>query len=104
MSRKICVQFEVRNMLIMKDTLTQMGIDYEELNQNSVRIGRSYQDITIDAGKGTIKYDSASEHEVNSIKQNYQINFYKDKAIREGMQLKEERHSNGEVVLHLTRG
>jgi len=102
MSQKICVQFEVRNMMIMKDTLKSMGIDYEEINQNTVRIGRSYQDITIDGAKGTIKYDSASSHEVNNIKQNYQINFYKDKAIREGMQLKEERRANGEVALYLT--
>jgi hypothetical protein len=102
MSQKICVQFEVRNMLIMKDTLKQMGIDYEEINQNAVRIGRSYQDITIDGAKGTIKFDSASSHEVNNIKQNYMVNFYRDKAIREGNQLREERMANGEIRLHVT--
>ena len=90
-------------MLIMKDTLKNMGIDYEELNQNQVRVARSYQDITIDASKGTINYDSASEHEVNRIKQNYMTNFFRDKAIREGNQLREERLANGDIRLHVTR-
>jgi hypothetical protein len=90
-------------MLIMRDTLKQMGIDYEEINQNHVRIGRRYQNIDIDGSTGQISYDSVSQGEVDSIKQTYQINFYKDKVIREGMQLREERHANGEVILHITR-
>lgn len=101
MSRKICVQFEIRNMLIMKDTLKQMGVDYEELSQNHIRAGK-YEGIDIDSSKGTINYDSSSEGQVNSIKQNYMVNFYRDKAIREGMQLKEERTASGEIRLHVT--
>jgi hypothetical protein len=41
--------------------------------------------------------------DVSRIKQEYTVNFYKDKCIREGNQLKEERKANGEIVLNIIR-
>jgi hypothetical protein len=100
MSRKLCVQFEIRNMLIMKDTLKQMGLNYNELNQDAVEVHRGYAPISINAKSGEISYDNVDQSIVDSIKQTYTVNSYKDQAIREGMQLKEEHQANGEV--HLT--
>jgi len=100
MSRKLCIQFEIRNALIMKDTLKQMGVDYNELNADELEIRRNYNPISMNARTGQINFDSDDQHLVDDIKQNYMVNFYKDQAIREGMQLREERQANGEI--HLT--
>jgi hypothetical protein len=86
-------------MLIMKDTLKQMGIDYTELNENQIDVKTNYRATNIDALTGQISYDSSDENIVNQIKQGYTVNFYKDQAIREGMQIHEERQANGEVHL-----
>jgi hypothetical protein len=102
MSRKVCVQFEVRDMLIMKDTLAQMGIKFNEIDQERIEIQRSYHPIAINSKTGEISYDEMHGSDVNRIKQEYTVNFYKDKCIREGNQLKEERKANGEIVLHIT--
>ena len=103
MSRKVNVQFEIRSMLIMKDTLKQMGFDYTELSDSklSARVGR--YPLTIDSAKGLINYDEDDRSEVDHLKQEYMISWYRDKAIREGMQLKSERQTNGDVVLTLLR-
>jgi len=98
MSRKIEVAFEVRDMLIMKDTLKQMGIQFSEQGANGLRIATSYG-ISITGSK--ISYDDVDQRQVNEIKQQYMVNFYRDKAIKEGMQLHEERNAKGEVILTL---
>lgn len=103
MSQKICVQFDIRSILIMKDTLRQMGIAFNEVNEEKLTIQRSYMPITMDAKAGTITHDSAHTGEVNKIKQMYSINFYRDQAIKEGMQLKQETNAKGEVILYVTK-
>jgi len=103
MSRLICAQFEVRNMLIMKDTLTQMNIDYKELNKDCIQIGQYRNSIKINAASGEISYDSDQERDVNSIKQNYMVNVFRDKTIREGNRVQEEVSANGDIILHVLR-
>ena len=100
MSRKIEVQFEVREMLIMKDTLEQMGISFTE-SGNQLHVDGSYGGVTIT--DNTMTFDSVEERRVNKVKQQYMTNFYRDKAIKEGMQIHEEVNSKGEVILTLTR-
>ena len=90
-------------MAIMKDTLKQMGIEYNDLSQDEISIRRNYHNIIINSHTGNITYDEVDNKKVDNIKQNYMVSFYKDKAIREGMQLKEEVNAKGEVVLTLTR-
>ena len=99
MSRKITVQFEVREMLIMKDTLEQMGISFTE-SAGQLRIEGSYGGISIT--DSNISFDSVDQKRVNKIKQQYMTNFYRDKAIKEGMQIHEEVNAKGEVILTLT--
>lgn len=101
MSRKICVQFEIRDLLIMKDTLKQMGHDFVEKGQDIVQIQRSYHPIEFNAHTGEVSYDEMNVSEVDKIKQQYMVNFYKDRAIKEGMQIRETKLANGEIELHL---
>ncbi len=86
MSRKIVVQFEIRDMLILKDTLKQLGYnDFIEKNQDVVELRRAYHNIVFDSKTGNVSYDEVNVSEVNAIKQTYMVNFYKDQAIKEGM-------------------
>jgi hypothetical protein len=101
MSRKIIVQFEIRDMFILKETLKQMGHDFIEKSQDVVAIQRSYNDIMFNAETGKVSYDEVNVSEVNAIKQQYMVNFYKDQAIKEGMQIREQKLSNGNIELHL---
>lgn len=103
MSREIKVQFEIRSALIMRDTLEQMGINYEELQKDVFSIHERYHNTVIDCENNTIKYDDMAKKNVDKVKQNYMVNWYKDKAIREGNQIKEEVTADGEILLHVYR-
>jgi hypothetical protein len=89
-------------MIIMKDTLTQMGINYANLNDHQVQIKAQYRPIVIDSDTGTIKFDDMSKKAVNEIKQTYALNWHKDQAIREGNVYREEKLANGQIVLHVS--
>ena len=102
MSQKLCIQFEIREALIMKDTLKELGFDFTEQKQDILLIQASYP-ITVDCNVGSIKYDSANERDVNKIKQQYMVNFYRDKAIKEGMQIQQETKANGEIIINVIR-
>ena len=95
------MQFEVRDMLIMRDTLKQMGITFDQVDDECIQIGRSYHNIMINGHDGTISYDDMNSSEVNKIKQTYMVNWYKDRAIREGMQVEQETKANGEIEIRI---
>lgn len=101
MSGKICVQFEIRNALIMKDTLKEMGYNFDEQSEERFVIGSGYRSIEIDARNHKISFQDGNTTEVNKIKQAYMVNWYKDKAIREGNDVQTEVKSNGEIVLNI---
>jgi len=103
MSDEIKVLFEIRNMLIMKETLKEMGIDYNELSEHSVEIQRPYHNMVINSETGEVTLDEENKQEMDIICQKYQINWYKDRAVREGNHVREEVRSTGEIVLHVTR-
>jgi hypothetical protein len=85
----------------MKDTLKQLGYDFQEQNQEKFIIGQGYSNITIDAQNHSITYGDGQTGKVNKIKQAYMVNWYKDKAIHEGNDVQEEVKSNGEIVLNI---
>ena len=101
MSREIETLFEIRSMLILKDTLREMGIDYQELKGDILRIDRDYHDIVINGETGEISYDEENQQEINKIKQTYQTNWYKDNLIRQGNKITEEVTATGEVIIHV---
>jgi hypothetical protein len=101
MSRKICIQFEIRDILIMKDTLKQMGHDFVEKGQDIVQIQRSYHPIEFNAQTGEVSYDEMHVSEVDKIKQQYMLNFFKDRAIKEGNSVRETKLANGDIELYL---
>lgn len=102
MSREVHVQFSVKSVAIMKTALTNLGVSYTEQGDRLV-VARNYHNIVIDTAADQISYDDMDKKRVDSIKQAYSIAFYKNEAIKEGMQLREEHHANGTVTLHVTR-
>jgi len=98
MSRNVHVEFSVQNMSIMKGTLAQMNIDFRETNADQIEVAKRYHNIVFKTGQKTT-CDDMDQTFVNSIAQNYTVNAYKDRAIREGVNLREERLANGQIVL-----
>jgi hypothetical protein len=103
MSRKVNVHFEVRSMLIMKDTLKQLGHNFTETQKDILSIQMSYMPTIINGVTGQIDYDDSNTKTVDKIKQQYMANFYRDQAIKEGMQVQQEVSKTGEIILRLSR-
>lgn len=101
MSRKVVVQTEIRDMLILKDTLKQMGHNFTEVNADLVEMSRSYHNVQFNTKTGNVSFDDVQINEVNSIKQIYAVNFYKDRAIKEGNQIQEVKRASGEIEIRI---
>ena len=101
MSKEIIVNFEVRSIEIMKNTLTQMGIKYSEDKSGNLKISKRWHNIVIDSKNGGLSYDEMDKIEVDKICLQYQLNWFRDAAIREGNEIREEVMSNGEVCIHV---
>jgi len=101
MSDDIKVGFEIRSMLIMRDTLKEMGIDFTEINDQTVSIERPYHNIVINGETNEVSLDSENKPELDKILQNYQVAWYKDQLIREGNKITEEVSVNGEVIIRV---
>jgi len=101
MSEHICVQFEIRDMVILRDTLKELGYDFKNISEEVVEIQRPYHNICINGDNGTISFDNVNTKEVNKLKQTYQLNYYRDQAIKEGMNMEVTQEANGEIVLNL---
>ena len=102
MSLKIDVKFEVTNANVMRETLTEMGHKFTEQN-DIIKIQRSRYPIAIDMASGQISFDSDQKNEVNKIKQQYMINFYRDQAIQEGMNIRQEINAEGQIEIYFTK-
>ena len=100
MSRRVNVHFEVRDMLIMKETLKQMGINFNEISENVIET--SNPRIEINGDTSNMNYDSMDKKAAQNIKQEYMVEFYRDKAIREGNRLEKKVEANGEILLTLS--
>ena len=94
MSAEISVQFEVRDIEIMKNTLKEMSIDFNEVNKGILSIDRSYHNIVINGNTGDISFDEENQKEIDLITQNYQTAWYKQQLIREGVAFTEEKIDN----------
>ena len=101
MSRKICIQTEIRDQLILKVTLKEMGFDFTE-NRDVIEMHRAYHNLSINTADGSVSYDDANAGEFKKIQTQYTINFYKDKALKEGNQLVQETTSDGKIVLRIS--
>jgi len=88
-------------MAIMKKTLEQMGYSFTEAGE-TLKLSSGRYDITVDGKKGRINFDSEDRKLINTISQNYQVNFFRDQAIREGNKVTQEQMADGRIILHVS--
>ncbi len=102
MSRKVVVQFEVHSAEIMRDTLEELNIVFSENKAKTVfTIKHKYNNIEINSNTNQITHDDTGLKKVNKIKRTYAVNWYRDRAIKEGMQIREEVNAKGQIELHV---
>jgi hypothetical protein len=100
MSKEIKVSFQINSIGLMKKTLADLSISYNEVNEERLEIDRRWHPIVINYRSNEISCDDMDQAFVNNIQKNYTLNAYRDKAIREGVRLQEEVTATGEI--HLT--
>ena len=96
MSTKIVVQTEIREAAILRDTLTEMGINYNELN-NEVRLSQFSVPVIFNTETGKVNYDSDQRSIVDDITQQYAANFIRDQYLKEGTSVKTEVDAMGQI-------
>ena len=96
MSTKIVVQTEIREAAILRDTLTEMGIKYKELN-NEVQLNQFSVPVIFNTETGQINYDSDQRSLVDDVTQQYAANFIRDQYLKEGTNVKTEIDSIGQI-------
>ena len=101
MSTEIFIAFEIHDLSIVKETVKKLGYTFTEPRDNTIEIDMEYHPIVIDAEKGAISYDSDHVSQVNKIKQSYMVDYYTDKAIREGNQIQIESGVNEEIIINI---
>lgn len=101
MSEEIHVEFEVRSVPIMRETLNEMGYVFTETQKEILVVNRKYHNIVINGKTGEVSLDIENKKEVDLITQNYQTAWFKDNLIREGHQYTEEV-VNGVVELYVS--
>lgn len=103
MSKTVHVNFAVTNTAILNKTLKQLCHSHSKRGDSIFAKIGGYRDAEFNVKTSQISFDDMDVKRVNAVKQAYTINFYKDQAIREGMQLVEEKAANGTVTLRLSR-
>ena len=102
MSAKVECIAEVRNITILKETLREQKIKFNE-NDNVVSISRNYNNMIFDFNdnkKNNVSYDSDDKEFVHSVMRNYQKNVVLDKAAKEGHTIEScEETENGEIII-----
>ena len=96
MSTKIVVQTEIRETAILRDTLTDMGINYKELN-NEVQLSQFSVPVIFNTETGQVNYDSDQRGLVDEISQKYAANFIRDQYLKEGTKVTQEVDSIGQI-------
>lgn len=103
MSSEYTVHFEIRDMLIMKNALEQMGYNYQELGNEHLAVKTStFRDIIVDGNAGTITCNDSLKAEADKIKQGYMVEFYRENAIQEGNQIHMEEQTDGSIDIYLS--
>lgn len=101
MSKEIHVSFEIHSMSILKKTLADLNINYDEESEKRIFIARQYHPIVFDQDTNEILCDDMDQIYVNEIKRIYTANAYKDKIIREGSRFQERVMTDGSIYINI---
>lgn len=96
MSTKIVVQTEIREAAILRDTLTEMGINFKDLN-NEIQIQNFSVPVIFNTETGNVNYDSDQRMLVDDITQKYAAAFIRDQYLKEGTNVTQEVDAMGQI-------
>jgi len=99
MSTSVIGLTEIRNTAILKQTLTELGISYREVNAETLTWGEGYQKMMINTNTGEIKYDNMYNESVNHIKQNYSKNFIIAEIAKKGHRISSINNVNNTIEI-----
>ena len=99
MSKGIIGQTEIRNKLILKKALEEMGISYKELSDETMSWGESYNKMTIDLNTGEISYDNAKQRQVKEIQQMYSKQFIMQEILKKGHKVESVNTVDGNIEI-----
>jgi hypothetical protein len=75
MSKQVQGVTQIRDMAILKSTLTEMGISFKELNAETVAWGQGYDKVSVNVGTGKVSYDEMRKANIDQLEQTYGKNF-----------------------------
>jgi hypothetical protein len=99
MSKSITGVTDIRNMTILKQSLTELGISFNELNAEKMTWGTGYQKMTVDISTGEIRFDEMYAKNVNQIKQAYSKHFILAEIAKKGHRINSVNTVNGNIEI-----
>lgn len=84
MSKSIIGTTQIRDMLILKKTLEEMGIAFNEINNETLAWGSGYNKFRINVASGEVKYDSMRKTEFEALQKQYSKNFILQEIAKKG--------------------
>jgi hypothetical protein len=64
----------IRDVLILKKTLQEMGISFHELNAESLTFGTGYDKVTVHTDSGQVQYDEMRHQFIDDMQKTYSKN------------------------------
>ena len=75
MSKRVQGITQIRDLLILKKTLEEMGISYKELSAERIAWGAGYDHVEVNLESGKVSYDEMRKQYIDNVQQNYSKNF-----------------------------
>lgn len=91
----------IKNIEILKQTLTELGISHTVKNDHVVEITGSsrFDTMNFDLDSGKVKYDSMRDHELDRIKQGYSKNFILAEVRKKGHRVQSINNVNNQIEI-----
>jgi hypothetical protein len=84
MSKTVKGITHIREMVILKKTLTEMNISFKELSEEKIAFGQGYDRVTIDTSNGDVHYDEMRKSFIDNLQQGYSKNLILAEILKKG--------------------
>ena len=91
----------IKNVEILEQTLTELGISHTKKNDHTVETigGSRYDTMCFDLESGKVKYDSMRSHELDRVKQGYSKNFILAEVRKKGHHVQSVNTVNNQIEI-----
>ncbi|MDO8640056.1 MAG: hypothetical protein Q7R33_00765 [Nitrosarchaeum sp.] len=98
MSKQVKGLTELHDSSILKQTLTEMNIHFNE-KDSRIEWGAGYDKMSIDTSTGEVSYDEMKNHQLNALKKNYSKNFILAEIVKKGHRVDSVREVGGNIEI-----